>query len=227
MKTSLSFLSFVFALSASLQALPAIGETASLGCVEGVAIEVKVQSPSAQETPLQVVCLFEYTEGDIFTSPPALPKELNGIVHVDEALKGLITELRKTGRFEGKYLETLVIIPPRGSLPAQRLLLIGLGNRKDFHEDIMRLVGVVGMREALRLGVSSYSHASDVKDGGVDSNTGAVTGNVVKGALEALRTQRFLKERDAGDPITVTRVTVLSGPAFFEDSQAGIKKILP
>ena len=72
-----------------------------------------MQSPSAQETPLQIVCLFEYTEGDIFNSPPALPKELNGMVHVDEALHGLITELRKTNKFEGKFLETLLDYPTR------------------------------------------------------------------------------------------------------------------
>lgn len=215
-----------FALDAATTTLPSVGEVAKLGVVEGLEIEVMVQSPAAQETPLQIACLFEYTEGDIFNSPPALPKELNGMVHVDEALKGLITDLRKTKRFEGKLLETLLITPPSGTLPAPKLLLIGLGNRKDFNAEIMRLVGVTGMREALRLGVNSYSHASDIKDAGIDSPTAEVAGNVIKGALQAFRTQKYLKERQASTHLTVTKITLLSGPAYFEDSQKGIKKII-
>ena len=149
--------------------LPAVGTKEILGKVDGINIEVIVQSPSAQETPLQIVCLFEYTEGDIFNSPPALPKELNGMLHVDEAFHGLITELRKTNKFEGKALETLLIIPSANTIPAKKLLIIGLGNRNDFKPEMMRLVGVTGMREALRLGVTSYSHASDLKDAGISS----------------------------------------------------------
>lgn len=213
-----------FSLDASI--FPSVGEVAKLGNIKGLEIEAVVQGPSGQDTPLQIICLFEYTEGDIFNSPPALPKALNGMVHVDEALKGLITDLRKSNRFEGKLLETLLITPPSDSIAPKKLLLIGLGNRKDFKADIMRLVGVVGMREALRLGVNSYSHASDIKDAGIDSPTGEVAGNVIKGAAEAFLTQSYLKEKRASEPLTVTKITLLSGPAYFEDSQKSIKKII-
>lgn len=204
--------------------LPAVGSVSKLGSVDGVEIDTVVQSPSAQETPLQIVCLFEYTENDIFNSPPALSKELNGMVHVDEALKGLITELRKTNRFEGKRLETLLITPPPGSIAAKKLLLIGLGNRNDFKPEVMRLVGVIGMREALRLGVTNYAHASDLKDAGMDSPTEQVAGNVIQGALEAYRTQNYLRGKHASDPLTVTKITLLAGPAYLQESQDGIRK---
>jgi hypothetical protein len=206
--------------------LPPVGTAAQLGSVGGVEIEVVVQGPSAQETPLQIACLFEYTEGDIFNSPPALPKEFNGMVHLDEALKGLITDLRKTNRFEGKLLETLLITPPPGTIAAKKLLLIGLGNRKEFKAEIMRQVGIVGMREALRLEVLAYAHASDIKDAGIDSPTKEVAGNVIRGSLEAFRTQRYLQERQASEPLTVAKVTLLAGPAYFEDSQKGIEKVI-
>ena len=85
-----------------------LGTSEVLGKVNGLAIEAKVQSPSGQVTPLQIVCVFEYTEGDIFNSPPALPPELNGLWHVDQALNGLITDLRKSGRFAGHACETLL-----------------------------------------------------------------------------------------------------------------------
>lgn len=225
-KILFSIIAWMVAFALNAATGPSVGEVAKLGNVGNLEIEVVVQSPSAQETPLQIVCLFEYSEGDIFKSPPALPKDLNGMVHVDEAMKGLITDLRKSNRFEGKLLETLLIIPPAGSIPAKKLLLIGLGNRKNFNADIMRLVGIVGMREALRLGVSSYSHASDLKDAGIDSSTGEVAGNVVKGALEAFGTHNYLKEKNASEPLTVTKLSLLSGPAYFEDSKNGIEKII-
>jgi hypothetical protein len=206
--------------------LPVLGTKVLLGHVDGIDIEGIVQSPSAQESPLQIVCLFEYTEGDIFNSPPALPKELNGMLHVDEALHGLITELRKTNKFEGHALETLLIIPPENTIPAKKLLIVGLGNRNDFKPEMMRMIGLVGMREALRLGVTSFSHASDLKDAGISSPTADVAGYVIQGAIEAYRTQMYLKKQNASDALTVTKVTLLTDPAYFEDSKAGAKKMI-
>lgn len=216
----------VFAAEQENTALPAVGTREFIGEVEGVKIEVLVQSPSAQATPLQIVCLFEYQEGDIYNSPPALPKALNGLVHVDESLDGLITDLRKSKKFEGKSLETLLITPPADKLKAENLLLIGLGHRNDFKPEMMRMVGVTGMREALRLGVKSYSHASDLKDAGISSPTADVAYYVVLGALEAYRTQKYLNDMHNSEALTVHSLTLLSGPAYFEDTKRGTKKAL-
>jgi hypothetical protein len=209
-----------------IAASPALGTKADLGKVAGgVDIELLVQGPAAQATPLQIICVFEYTEGDITTSPPALPKELNGLLHVDEALHGLITELRRSNKFGGKLLETLLITPPANTILAEKLLIVGLGNRNNFKPEIMKLVGITGMREALRLGVSSYSHASDLKDSGIDSPVGVVGGYIVSGAAEAYQTQMFLYKQQASPPLTVKKLTLLAGPAFFEDTKAGIEAV--
>ncbi len=72
----------------------AVGTSKTWGTVDGISVVGLVQGPSAAKADLQIACVFEYTEGDIF-NPPALPKELNGMVHLDEALKGIITEVRK------------------------------------------------------------------------------------------------------------------------------------
>jgi hypothetical protein len=172
-----------------------------------------------------VICIFEYEEGDL-TSPSALPAAANGLLHVDQALNGLITELRKSGKFKGHCLETLLLTPPKGSMPAQQLLLIGLGNRKDFTPDVMTDIGRIGMREALRLGVSSYSHASDLKDGGVDSPTGTVAVNVVKGALDAYETEQYLLSKKLTTHKLLTKVTLLAGQPFFVPSRDAIKAYL-
>jgi hypothetical protein len=205
--------------------LAAVNTSAILGKADGIAIEGKVQSPSAQPTPLQIVCVFEYTEGDM-TSPQALPAAANGLLHVDEALNGLITDLRKSGKFAGHALETLLITPTKGSIPAQKLLLIGLGNRNQFTPELMTNVGRVGMREALKLGVSSYSHASDLKDAGIDSPTGPIAVNVVKGALEAYETEEYLASKKLSTHKPLTKVTLLAGQAFFAPSGEAVKAYL-
>jgi hypothetical protein len=73
----------------------AIGTSKTWGTVDGISVVGLVQGPSAAKADLQIACVFEYTEGDIF-NPPALPKELNGMVHLDEALKGIITVRKRT-----------------------------------------------------------------------------------------------------------------------------------
>lgn len=213
------------ALRLTAQTLPAVGTSTVLGKVDGIEIAAKVQSPSAQATPLQIACVFEYTENDL-TNPPAMPAQLNGMLHLDEALHGIITELRKSGRFTGHAFETLLITPPPGTIPAKQLLLVGLGDRNKFDAGIMETVGAIGMREALRLGVSSYSHASDLKDAGIDSPTAQVAENVVKGALNAYRTQIFLKGKKMSDVKPIKRFTLLAGPAFYAPSGEAIKNVI-
>jgi hypothetical protein len=203
-----------------------VGSSAIWGKIDGVAIEGMVQGPSTSVTPLQIVCVFEYTEGDIFNSPPALPAEANGLVHLDHDLKGIITDIRKSGKFAGHAFETILISPPAGSIAAQRVLLIGLGDRNKFTPALMSSIGSVSMREALDLGVSSYAFASDLKDAGIDSPTALVAANVVKGMFDAYRVQVYLKQHNMSSFTALTKVTLLAGPPFFTVAGQGIKEAI-
>jgi len=200
-----------------------VGTSKIWGRIDGINVEGMVQGPATEVAPLQVACVFEYTEGDIFISPPALPAELNGMVHLDKALNGLITEIRRSGKFAGHALETLLITPPKGTISASKLLLIGLGDRNAFNPDIMKEVGVVSMREALRLGVTHYAIAADIKDAGIASPTATVSGNIVRGAVSAYRTQVYLETKGMGTFTPLTKLTLLAGMNFFVDAGEGIK----
>jgi len=202
------------------------GTSAVWGTIDGVAIEGMVEGPSTETTPLQVACVFEYTEGDIFTSPPALPAAANGMVHLDQALSGLITDIRKSGKFTGHAFETILITPPAGAIRAQKVLLLGLGDRKKFTPELMITVAAVALREALRLGVSSFAFASDLKDGGVDSPTSLVAQYEIKGAFDALRAQAYLKSKHMSTYTPLTKITLLAGGAFFTSAGEGIKKAI-
>jgi len=208
------------------QTTTAIGTAKVWGRVDGIAIEGVVQGPSAQKSDLQVACVFEYTEGDIFNSPPALPAALNGLVHLDHDTNGLLTEIRKSGKFLGHANETLLITPPKGTIGGKNLLLIGLGDRNKFTPDLMIGVGSVAMREALKLGVGNFAFASDLKDAGIDSPTALVAGNVVKGIFEAYRTQVWLKDKKMVNLKPVSKIILLAGPAFFTTAGEGIQEAI-
>lgn len=203
-----------------------LGTSAILGNVDGIDIEAMVQGPYAEVTALQVACVFEYTEGDIFNSPPALPAAVNGMVHLDHALNGLITGLRKSGRFTGHAFETLLITPPSGTIAAKQLLLIGLGDRNKFSSELMLGVAKVAMPEALRLGISNYAFASDLKDGGIDSPTSTIAGYAVKGAIDAYRTEMYLKSKGMANFMPLKKITILAGPSFYVASSQGIKSAI-
>jgi len=79
------------------------------------------------------------------------------------------------------------------------------------------------MREALRLGVSHYAVAADLKDAGIASPTAAVAGKIVQGAVSAYQTQSYLKEKGMGSFTPLTKLTLLAGMNFFEDAGEGIK----
>ena len=216
----------ITSIQAFAQQTTEIGTSKIWGTVDGVAIEGVVQGPSAQVSDLQVACLFEYTEGDIFVSPPALPPALNGLVHLDQDMKGLVTEMRKNGKFLGHAYETILISPPKGTIGGKKLLLIGLGDRNKFTADLMTGVGSVAMREALKLGVSNFAFASDLKDAGIDSPTALVAGNVVKGIFEAYRAQTWLKDKNMSTFKPVSKIILLAGPAFFTTAGEGIQQAI-
>lgn len=214
----------------SAPSLPAIGTEKLIGNAGGFDVVVKVQGPAGQTTPLQVICLFENSNPqDIYQSPPALPAALNGLVHVDQALHGLLTDLRQSNRFRGDALETLLLVPPAATISAQRLLLIGLGSRAAATQNtatLMHQVALTGMREALRLEVSSYSHAVDLQDGGFPVLPVDITHAVLAGTLEAYRTQQYLAAQQAAPTPLVKQFTLLTGPATFALATTGATSFL-
>lgn len=204
------------------QSVPAIGTFKTWGIVNGIKFTELVEGPATAQSDLQIVCVFEYTEGDIFNSPPALPAASNGLLHLDQSLKGQLTEIRKSGKFDGHYLETFYLDLSKKTISAKKLLLIGLGDRNSFSEDKMISVGGIAMREALKLGVKNFAFGSDLKDAGIDSKTALVTKNVTNGIINEYKTQTILKTQGLTKFKPLKEVFLLAGQQFFEVAGGGI-----
>src|SRR6516165_11598733 len=111
-------------------------------------------------------------------------------VELDKRLGGVIGSLRERGEFVSDQLETLLIIPPKDSIKAKALLLVGLGDEDALSLKLLEAVGRVSLREAVRLGVSRVAFAPLIRDQGNSKfSTGDVGTPVVRGMLLAYDTE--------------------------------------
>jgi Cytosol aminopeptidase family, N-terminal domain len=195
-----------------------VKETA-LDAPDDVKIKIRMEGPITAETPLQIICLFKHKEsGD---------KMLATAVDLDKDLHGAISSLRNRGEFVGDALETLLIVPPAGTIKPKLLLLIGIGDESSLSLERMEAVGRVAIREAARLGVSKIAFAPLIRDqGNSQFGTGDIGRYVIRGLLSAYDTDRRLQRESLAKPYTLEESSEEAGPAFFDDTVAGAKKAI-
>src|SRR5216684_1362320 len=185
-----------------------------------VKVKVRMEGPYTADAPLQVVCYFKYT--------PEGAKRMSGApVELDERLGGVIGALRERGEFVGDQLETLLIIPPRDSIKAKALLLVGLGDEDALSLNLMEGVGRVSLREAARLGVNRVAFAPLLRDQGNSKlGTGVVETAIVRGMLLAYDTEKRLQREALSKEFTLDGWNVEAGPAYFDETVAGVQKAI-
>jgi hypothetical protein len=185
-----------------------------------VKVKVRMEGPYTADVPLQVVCYFKYTrEG---------AKRMSGApVELDKRLGGLIAALRERGEFVGDHLETLLLTPPKDSIKAKALLLVGLGDEDALSLKRMEAVGRVSLREAARLGVSRVAFAPLIRDqGNTKIGTGDVEMAVVRGMLLAYDTEKRLQKEGLSKAYTLDQWNVEAGPTYFDETVEGVQKAI-
>jgi hypothetical protein len=190
----------------------------ALDAPNNVQVKVRMEGPYTADVPLQVVCYFRYTaEG---------AKRMSGApVELDKRLGGVIGSLRERSEFVGDQLETLLLTPPKDSIKAKALLLVGLGDEDALSLKLLEAVGRVSLREAARLGISRVAFAPLIRDQGNSKfGTGDVAIAVVRGMLLAYDTDRRLQKEGFEKPYTLDEWWVEAGPTYFDETVAGVTK---
>jgi Cytosol aminopeptidase family, N-terminal domain len=182
----------------------------------GFPVAVLVQGPADTKTELQIICLFH--------SDPS--NTLHGsLTEMNQKLQGLLDHVRTPSLFAGELGETLLIVPKRETIPARRLLIIGLGDSRSFTPARMNLIGTIAFNESNRLGIKHPFFAPTVLDGGVSGfNTGEVAEQFMRGFLRARTLEIQLHTLGEAPPTNVERLTFLAGAAHATDTQAGLAK---
>jgi hypothetical protein len=185
-----------------------------------VKLKVRMEGPYTADVPLQIICYFKYT--------PERAKRMSGApVELDKRLGGMIGSLRERGEFVGDELETLLITPPKDSIKAKALLLVGLGDEENLSLTLMERVGRVSAREAARLGVHQVAFAPLIRDqGNTKIGTGDVETAVVRGMLLAYDTEKRLQKESLAKEFTLDEWNVEAGPTYFDETITGVQKAI-
>ena len=131
---------------------------------------------------------------------------------VDQAMDGSIREVIAKGDLRGKPGEAMVLYP-RGAIPAQRVMVVGLGPQEEFGLEGVRMAAATAAKRARELGVHSFSsivHGAGA--GGLALEAAAQA--VVEGTILSLYRYQELKNKppERPDPERFTLVQ-------FDESQ--------
>ncbi len=166
-------------------------------------------------TPLLVVKIFQ---GD---------EPLDGPVEkVDAALGGLIARVVDRGDFKAKEGETQLLYPAAGDLPADRVLLVGLGKREELDAERVRRAAATALKQAERIGVDRFAtliHHVELASGriSVEDAGRAITEGLVLGAY---RFEEFATKKEEDTRSRVTTVELLEKvDAKAAELESGVK----
>jgi leucyl aminopeptidase len=185
-----------------------------------VKIKVRMEGPYTADVPLQVVCYFKYT--------PEGAKRMTGApVELDKELGGVIASLRERGEFTGDEAETLCLTPPKNSIKAKALLLVGLGPEESLSLKVMERVGRASLRAAAKAGVKRVAFAPLIRDQGNSKlPTGDVEIAVVRAMLLAYDTEVRLQKEGLAKPFALEEWIVEAGPAYFDETVTSAEKAI-
>ena len=177
----------------------------------GIKLSIKMTGPYAQDTDLQIICLFKHkAAGDTYQGAAK---------DTDDHLSGLLSALRNRGEFVGELGETFFFTPAKGSIPAKRFMVIGLGDEKDLSLDTLRLVGRVAAREAVRLQAKHVAWAPVIRDeGNTTIEVGEGDRAFVEEMLSAYDTEKRLQAQGLAPEFSIEDVVIEAGPSYFDSA---------
>jgi hypothetical protein len=177
----------------------------------GIKLSVKMVGPYMEAADLQIICLFKHKDaGDTYQGAAK---------DTDAHLGGLLSALRNRGEFVGELGETLLFAPSKGSIPAKRFMLIGLGEEKDLSLDSLRVVGRVAAREAVRLKAKHVAWAPVIRDEG---NTAIEVGEGDRAFAEqfftSYDTEKRLQAQGLAPSFSIESLVIEAGPTYFDSA---------
>ena len=180
-------------------------------------VSVKMIGPVTQTADLQIVCVFKHK--------PAGDTLIEAMTDFNDKLGGVLAAVRDRGEFVGDLGETFLFLPPAGAITPKQVLLIGLGEEKDLSLDILRVVGRVALREAVRLKAVHVSFAPTIRDQGnqvIEVGEGEQV--VIENVLSAYDTEKRLQAQGLAAPFSIADWTIEAGPTFFASAAERVSR---
>jgi hypothetical protein len=184
---------------------------------DGVNYNTLVKSPSETTTSLQIVCFFNIDLNEHYEG---------GTYAVNEHFKGAIHDIRKSGIFKGRALETLLITPVSKQIPSEKLLLIGLGDPGELDLDLMEIAGYTAVMEAVKAWVKDFCFAPSLKDAGIimSFKKTDLSQTLANGMHRAFTAATALAQKSMLAPVLLNEIYLLAGQAQADNSYQGLKR---
>ena len=188
-------------------------ERRPLGQRDGVAFDVAAWGPAMADVDLSVACMFEREDDGASIA--------GGLLQLDRALGGQLTQLRAQGAFRAQEMETLLItLPPPGLVP-RALLVIGLGDPATLDGERLRRATRVALREGVRHGARTLAFAPSVLDAGHTDNAALKMPEVMlDGMINALRAEQLLAAAGLAPPVSLLACTFDVGAPRLDTAAA-------
>jgi leucyl aminopeptidase len=177
-------------------------------------MDVKVELGSIQKTSADAIIV------NLFEGVEVLAGATNA---VDKVLNGAITDVVRSGDFRGK-LNELSVLYTRGALPAQRVIVVGLGKVVDFNVDRVRQAAAWSARKAREIGCKSIATvAHGAGTGQIDATTAAqaVVEGVLLGLYEWREHRNAPRERGPVESLTIVEFDESKLAAIEAGAHAG------
>lgn len=177
----------------------------------GITLSVRMVGPYMQAADLQIICLFKHKgAGDTYQGAAR---------DTDAHLGGLLSAVRNRGEFVGELGETFLFTPPKGSIPAKRFMVVGLGDERNLSLDSLRLVGRIAAREAVRLRARHVAWAPVIRDEGNSTiEVGVGDRAFMEGMLLAYDTEKRLQSQGLAPRFSIESFVIEAGPTYFDSA---------
>jgi len=177
----------------------------------GTQLSIKMVGPYTEAADLQIICLFKHKPtGDTYQGAAK---------DTDAHLDGILSALRNRGEFVGELGETFLFAPPKGSIPAKRFMVIGLGDEKELSLDSLKVVGRIAAREAVRLKARHVAWAPVIRDEGNSTiEVGEGDRAFVEQFLSAYDTEQRLQAQGLEPKFSIESLTIEAGPSYFDSA---------
>jgi hypothetical protein len=177
----------------------------------GVTVSIKMVGPYMEAADLQIICLFKHkVSGDTY---------IGAAKETDAHLGGLLSTLRNRGEFVGELGETFLFTPTKGSIPAKRFMVIGLGEEKNLSLESLRVVGRIAAREAVRLKARHVAWAPVIRDEGNSTiEVGEGDRTFAEQFISAYDTEKRLQTQKLAPEFSIETVVIEAGPSYFDSA---------
>jgi len=161
-------------------------------------MDIKVKRGNVAREPAQALVLTHYEDDRKPEQDAAL---------IDKALHGRLSELLKTGEFAGK-INQCVLLHTGGEIPAKRVVLVGLGKKKDVRLDHLRQAMGTAAKRVRQAGARSFV-APPARLGRV--SPGDIAQSMVEGALLGSYEFTVYRSEKQDDARQLRLMTILLG----------------